>query len=1036
MAMEHIITMATLGRSFHLGTLYDVRSDKLITNVTLWTPRILEDHTNIYKQSYADYEIITEDSFQDKARALGVKPNLKLSLLSGLFNVSGSAEYADDYQKTNLNARVTLKYSITTHFQQLTMKHLGKGNLDHPSLRNKNLATHVVTDVLYGTEAFFVFDRTISNGKFKNEISGKLKAIIDNLIFKADEGAKLKLTNEEEKIVNKWHCRFYGDFPLNQTQINLVEAVKIYRRLSSLLGVSNENAVPKEVWLHPLSPLGNNLTKIVRQISSSLIDHTIKVIEDLRYLEIRSLDLSTSKIFTHLDYMKIHLLNFAVQLSEMRHALRKKIALTLPAQRGNTNMVETFLLSVSKEVDSSPFSRRPLKSWLKEKEAEITIITKWIQNLSKDKSLDILIKSSSLDEVINDTRYDYIFCLSFRLVEQSELQIIDMKKYLHNMENYLHNKKNFKSSTIRKKHKTWFENSHDMKIFDKSVQQFKEFAQGNNIKNSRIKFIVNEKYAVNHNKTVKLILYNNGSEISGFIMPSKPAAPYAISITDNSVTLTWTDESSGSENVQKYKVMYQKYHGKNQSKEEEQWSEEYTNGNYKNITISNLPSSTKFIFKVQAITAIGLSAISARSEPMETFANNETKSDFEGNPNGLMNQQHNQSFSRSSPNDSFVRQSLAVQERLMNISAITYKLAIVPPGSPAENVSMIQPGTPAIFHLDNRTAYVPRYKTSLPTLSKGPDSSNVEFSTVYHPEFGALVMEPFIENPYNISNYGNYKVTIYSEDSQHIIAETMIGLVPEIEISVPKQFIIHDSINNLIVNGIVTIKLVGGGAVAFNGTTDHSGMINLPDTLADGTYEVEIYSPNKPNLQQLKFFMVTYQNRRQEKNFSFLGRNNLKPNEIEIILRWGAQPRDLDSHLYSSDGKHIYFSNRNETNMALDYDVTRGYGPETTRFTIQPNLKYIYVVHRYSNESMLTKSKAELTVNIDTKTTHINKIRRHDNLVNGEVYKIPELTRPQAKFWIVCMIDGSTKQIKFFENVFEDHNDYITNEIDMKYYTG
>ncbi|CAF0904510.1 unnamed protein product [Adineta steineri] len=140
MAIQQTITMVTLGRPFHLGMLYDTRNDKLIPNITLWDPQTLANHTIIHKQPYTGYEIITEDSLQDKAHALGVEASLKLSLLSGLMNISGSGKYAEDYQKTNREARLTLKYSTTTYFQELTMKHLGKGNLD---LHDKNNATHV-----------------------------------------------------------------------------------------------------------------------------------------------------------------------------------------------------------------------------------------------------------------------------------------------------------------------------------------------------------------------------------------------------------------------------------------------------------------------------------------------------------------------------------------------------------------------------------------------------------------------------------------------------------------------------------------------------------------------------------------------------------------------------------------------------------------------------------------------------------------------------------------------------------------------------
>jgi uncharacterized coiled-coil protein SlyX len=397
----------------------------------------------------------------------------------------------------------------------------------------------------------------------------------------------------------------------------------------------------------------------------------------------------------------------------------------------------------------------------------------------------------------------------------------------------------------------------------------------------------------------------------------------------------------------------------------------------------------------------------------------------------LMNQQR-----RPPPTNVFTQQSPTVRHQLTNISAITRKLPIVPPGSPAQNIPVIQPGAPTIFQLSNSTAHVPTRPTSLPTSSVGPNSSNVTFPAFFHSQHEALAIQPSIPDPYNINNYGTYKVTIYSEDSQYIIAETMIGVAPEITISVPKQFIVRDSINNLIVNGIVTLKLFEQSAVAFNGTTDQNGTVNLPDTLADGAYEVEIYSPNKQNLQKQKFFMVVYQNRRQERATEFLTRSNLTANEIEIVLKWAAVPRDLDSHLYSSDGKHIYFSHKTEEKMSLDVDITTGIGPETTRFTVQPNLKYIYAVHRYSDEPMLTKSKAELKFAFNMQTTQINKVGTHDKLINGEIYKIPEITHPEARFWIVCMIDGSTKQIKFFENVFEDHNNFQTNEIGVKYYTG
>lgn len=78
----------------------------------------------------------------------------------------------------------------------------------------------------------------------------------------------------------------------------------------------------------------------------------------------------------------------------------------------------------------------------------------------------------------------------------------------------------------------------------------------------------------------------------------------------------------------------------------------------------------------------------------------------------------------------------------------------------------------------------------------------------------------------------------------------------------------------------------------------------------------------------------------------------------KIVLRWGASPRDLDSHLEGtlSNGSkfHCYFSNKKiydgSTLIAdLDVDDTSGYGPET--ITISPSGltgSYTYYIYNYT----------------------------------------------------------------------------------------
>ncbi|QTA86528.1 YfaP family protein [Desulfonema magnum] len=103
----------------------------------------------------------------------------------------------------------------------------------------------------------------------------------------------------------------------------------------------------------------------------------------------------------------------------------------------------------------------------------------------------------------------------------------------------------------------------------------------------------------------------------------------------------------------------------------------------------------------------------------------------------------------------------------------------------------------------------------------------------------------------------------------------------------------------------------------------------------------------------------------------------LSGNELaRVILEWGLNPNDLDSHLFlpkhsSLKSRHVYYSNKkasfkNGSKAAeLDVDDTSSYGPETV--TISNKLKgtYQYAIYLYAGRGTLGRSQAtvELVTN-------------------------------------------------------------------------
>ncbi len=111
--------------------------------------------------------------------------------------------------------------------------------------------------------------------------------------------------------------------------------------------------------------------------------------------------------------------------------------------------------------------------------------------------------------------------------------------------------------------------------------------------------------------------------------------------------------------------------------------------------------------------------------------------------------------------------------------------------------------------------------------------------------------------------------------------------------------------------------------------------------------------------------------------------NNLQPEEplsrhiqvesgsYRIVLTWGANPRDLDSHivgqLNSGDNFHVYFAHKSQldgSNMVcnLDRDDTEGNGTETIILNPQNDQPYYYYIYKYAGSSDIAHSGAHIDI--------------------------------------------------------------------------
>ena len=153
------LQLPCLGLPFKLGMLYDCRNNKLIPGKSLWSHETLCKYSTTKPQETSRFEVVSEDSFNQKALHLGADDDLQLSLLSGLMQAEGAAQVLYDHKTSKNMSRVTVNYKSISTFEQLTMDQLGM--VEFPEVFEKDMATHVVTGVMYGAEAFFIFDQEV-----------------------------------------------------------------------------------------------------------------------------------------------------------------------------------------------------------------------------------------------------------------------------------------------------------------------------------------------------------------------------------------------------------------------------------------------------------------------------------------------------------------------------------------------------------------------------------------------------------------------------------------------------------------------------------------------------------------------------------------------------------------------------------------------------------------------------------------------------------------------------------------------------------
>ena len=421
------LQLPSLGRPFKLGMLYNCHTEKLIPGLTLWDAQKLKSVLHVKEEPSSSHNVIAEDTLHQKSLSLGIDPDLKLSLMSGLVTVDGAANYLRDEKHSNKQSRVTLQYSSTTQVEQLSMDQIG--DVQFPEMLNDQDVTHVVTGIQYGADAFFVFDCLLKEGEKMIDVYGNMQAAVESITKGVSGGASMSHSKSE---TDKFRCKFYGDLSPLSIPSSFDEARRLYEDLPRLL--NDGVGVPKLIHLSPLSTLGQTLSQQMSnpvKISFGVISQVEEIMKHLHDTEMHINDLSSHDVCHKFVEIKAQLATLKNLITRFKTSFASDLSQIVPKVRSAQEKEEKLAELIS-SVNASPFGSKTMGKYLRDKEKEINYLAQCLRQAAKESKIqfDFPDTDCNLSELIFDFDIEQVACFGFNVTS-------DTSPFIKNLECYL-----------------------------------------------------------------------------------------------------------------------------------------------------------------------------------------------------------------------------------------------------------------------------------------------------------------------------------------------------------------------------------------------------------------------------------------------------------------------------------------------------------------------------------------------------------------------------------------------------------------------
>ena len=512
-AMNNIPAM---GQDITIGYLYDIRTGKLI-NRSPWEEKRRKEVTTANKKT-TDFKVAISDTYEQRSNIMDINAELSLTLI-GQANFAGSARYLSSRNSSAKSSSVTLKLTTTDRSERLNEDQLKltKTEADNVNiLLKKKEATHIISQVTYGNNAYFKFEKKIEEGQTKREVEGALKAGVTLGFGKVSGKGSVDHQTQKETKTTSSQCEFHGDFELTTIPTTFESAMDVLKEILQTKK-NKDDTVPLSFSLTPIHQLDSKIDILVRSISNFAVEKAIKLKNHQERCIQELNDLLASEIFRDNGYVDLWKFLSEVKslFSDNDSKFKTKLSNIVPRIKGGETK-EGELLKIVRLYDESSFGQPMYRTWYKIIKEEIGFFEQILKNFKtfeKTSSKIHICENESMAKTLKFSHRTKHSGKGWYELKMSLLSCVDQRLIDH-LEKELNNPEEENISHYPVKLSFLTDDNGFLKSLTKKVNNFKKLANlEDNSQNEKLCFVVVTDYPASCENDAKIYFENEDENI-------------------------------------------------------------------------------------------------------------------------------------------------------------------------------------------------------------------------------------------------------------------------------------------------------------------------------------------------------------------------------------------------------------------------------------------------------------------------------------------------------------------------------------------